>query len=201
MKNGEVATLKAQLDTDYLETDAASIIRALSEVSKMASEVGSQITRALEPVLTTIDTLVSKLESIKMPIEELTTSLRTIAEYDFGEVLTELINISTTLEDISKQLNETDWIGIVSLVMQAFSQGFDIYSYETTRPRGKFEAQSKTLFGTSKGKYAVNGESEQLGLSWGGNQRGSWFYRNRHRCDYKSGKLDRPTYRVGISMG
>lgn len=41
----------------------------------------------------------------------------------------DLSEISDTLTDVLEKLCETDWIGIAGLIMQAFSQGFDIFSW------------------------------------------------------------------------
>lgn len=41
----------------------------------------------------------------------------------------DLSEISDTLTDVMEKLCETDWIGIAGLIMQAFSQGFDIFSW------------------------------------------------------------------------
>ena len=166
MSKNKAATIQVQVDVQGAVSTIGEITDAVGIAGELTVEIGSTISDAFSSALDNIGVLVAE-------IKVLSNSMKSVSKWDLSSVATDLNNISELLDEIAQKLNETDWMGIVSLAMQVFSQGFDIYSYETTRPRGKFESGKYTLFG-GKGKYTakktnMSGKStDTIGIVAGG---------------------------------
>ena len=156
MKKSEVAVIKLQLDTEEVKIRAGEVSKVFADIQKIVSDTCIKISDNFNSVLYIV-------KSFKDSVEGLSDSVKSMTEWDFSSVLTGLDKISTTLDNLLKKLQETDWLSIVSLALGIFSQGFEIFAYETTRSKGKYES-GKTTLGGGNGKYTPNKNSEQIGI-------------------------------------
>lgn len=111
------------------EIENKDIVSSVNYLEREAESAGNKIAEAFQAAIDCVEDLTEALESVADPIEMISNNLDLVAQIDFGEMANDLSEISDTLTDVLGKLCETDWVGIAGLVMQAFSQGFDVFTW------------------------------------------------------------------------
>lgn len=144
---------------------AWNVAKAMEETEEKATNAAAGIEKAFRIAMDNMSKLADALEGLEEPIERISESLQLVSTVDFSAMLGTLAEMSDVLSDIAEKLNETDWTGIAGLAMQAFSQGFDIYSWnKTARTQGKTAGQPTGGGKTAAGSNLLVGAESAVGI-------------------------------------
>ena len=124
MNQSEIATINMQIDTEEVEISAEEVSKALTGLKEIAENICTKISDTFSVALDAI-------EIFKSSVDKLSESVQSVTGENFSGVLTELSEISTTLDSILAELQTPDWLGGASLVLDTLN------TIEVNKPKRK----------------------------------------------------------------
>ena len=113
-----------QIDTEEVEISAEEVSKALTGLKEIAENICTKISDTFSAALDAI-------EIFKSSVDKLSESVQSVTGENFSGVLTELSEISTTLDSILAELQTPDWLGGASLVLDTLN------TIEVNKPKRK----------------------------------------------------------------